>query len=401
MRIIIGIAIIVALGSCGTPAGLLASPSPDPTPSPEPEMVFYSIGDHFEAIIEVEAGAEVLWTWDDGETSSATHPVKAYADVSTDPVRDNKLLVRPWSALKGIDLCYDGGDGGWLPLDDDQGSGTEGLRLPGQAVVAIGNLGLAAPGLRWFAASHTGLYSLDFSGFELLEIIECYLATNLRDVGLEGLPALRRACFEDCDLRELDLSGCPALEDLRGALNAYGTIGFGGIGSEVWHICVRDNGQLADRYLFEDCSAFPNIRELYIWGDNQAGSIRIPSTGQGSVGILAARNAYESLDLRGALADETSFATVDFSDNQLVSVDIEGCDQITELNLSGNSLPQSEVDEILVALDALGRDGTGAPEWQRFSVSLAGGGNAAPSAQGLEAAERLRAKGWTVELNGP
>lgn len=128
-------------------------------------------------------------------------------------------------------------------------------------------------------------------------------------MNLANTPKLRRACFEDCDLGSLDLSQSPALEDLRGAMNQYRTNEFGHTGRRVWHICVRDNPQLTDQALFADLSPMPNLSELFICNDNQAGALRLPASSPS-----------------------------------------QGCIQVTELALENNQLDVSQVDGLLTTL---------------------------------------------------
>lgn len=59
-----------------------------------------------------------------------------------------------------------------------------------------------------------------------------------------------------------------------------------------------------------------------------------------------------------------------------------------------NALTQSAVDGLLVAFDEAGR------VTSTRVLNLGGGTNSTPSATGKEAADNLRAKGWTVTLNG-
>ncbi len=361
------------------------SDSPDPD-APE-EIVFTTVGSSFAPLIEVADGATIRWTWADGTTSAEANPSKDYDHPG---VRKNRLLVTPWSALKTIDIGYDGGDGGALSLDT--------YRNADQHVSEVENLDLARDGLVVWCSSYNNIPRLDFSGFRKLETIECFYSNALYRVNLDDTPALKRACFEDCDLIFLDLTGCPNLEDLRGAVNDYPTIVFGPSYPRLWHICVRDNGSvLTDRDLFATTTAFPAIRELFIWNDNQAGTLRVPATGAGRVEIAADGNGYTSADLTGALADETETGVVSLRDNRLASVNLAGCDQISTLNLGNNELPQDEVDSILDTLDGFGRP-TASDGGISFAVDLSGDGNAAPSAEGLIHVASLRTKGWTVTV---
>jgi hypothetical protein len=152
--------------------------------------------------------------------------------------------------------------------------------------------------------------------------------------------------------------------------------------------------------MFQDMSRFPNISELFIWNDNQSGSIRIPSSSTNrSISFLASGNYYTSLNLQGSLQQSNNIATVDFSSNLLTNVDITGCTQIINLNLQNNQLSQNEVDEILATLDSLGRSSNNIPSWTELYVNISGGGNQQPSQAGYTSALSLANKGWTVVSN--
>jgi plastocyanin len=352
------------------------------------EIVFTTLGASFAPMIEVDAGATVRWTWADGTTSAEANPSKDYGSPG---VRKNRLLVTPWSALTAIDIGYDGGDGGSLSY--------ERYRKEDQHVSAVENLDLARDGLVVWCSSYNNIPILDFSSFRKLETIECFYSNSLCSVNLADTPALKRACFEDCDLMSLDLTGCPNLEDLRGAVNDYPTIVFGPSYPRLWHICVRDNGgALTDRDIFGTTSAFPAIRELFIWNDNQAGTLRVPATGAGRVEIAADGNGYVSADFTGALADGTESGTVLLRNNRLTAVTLTGCDQICTLDLANNELPQGQVDSVLGALDGFGRP-TADDGGLTFAVDLSGSGNASPGADGESHASNLRARGWSVTVN--
>ena len=178
-------------------------------------------------------------------------------------------------------------------------------------------------------------------------------------------------------------------------MNAYPSIEFGTIGVQVWHICVRDNPQMTNQALFADMSRFPNLSELFIWNDNQAGALRIPASSPNShVALLADGNQYTSVDLTGALRNADSSATVSFRNNQLTRLTITGCVQITEMAIENNRLSADQVDSLLTTLDALGRSRTGTDPQTPLRVDFRG--NAAPGPTGRAAAARLAAKGWTI-----
>lgn len=350
-------------------------------------ITFITEGRSFSPYIQVAENAQITWTFADGTTSASNNPVKDYGSATT---RAATLVVSPWSALTRINIGYDAGDSGSNSIEF----------VADQHVSAVYNLNLVAPYLRQWCSSYNQITSLDFSNFTQLDTLECYLSRNLRTVNLTNTPELKRICFEDCDLLTLDVSQSPKLEDLRGAVNQNPTIEFGVIGDNVWHICIRDNPQFINRTMFQDMSQFPNISELFIWNDNQSGSIRIPSTNTSRrISLHASGNYYTSLNLQGSLQQSGSIATVDFSTNLLTNVNIAGCTQIINLNLQNNQLSQNEVDEILATLDSLGRNNNNIPSWTELYVNISGGGNQQPSQAGYASALSLSNKGWTVVTN--
>ncbi|KNY28326.1 PKD domain-containing protein [Pseudobacteroides cellulosolvens] len=269
-------------------------PTPLQTPLPTPAtgitegaITFITEGSVFAPVIQVTGDAQITWTFADGTTSSSNTPVKDYGSAGT---RTAALVVTPWSAVTRINIGYDAGDSGSSSIEF----------VPDQHVSAVYNVNLVAPYLRQWCSSYNQLTSLDFSNFTQLDTIECFLSRSLQSVNLTNTPELKRACFEDCDLLNLDVSQSPKLGDLRGAVNQYPSIEFGSVGESIWHICIRDNPQIAYQHLFQDMSGFPDIAELLIWNDNQAGSIRIPSTSRDrNISFYAGGNRYTNLNLQG------------------------------------------------------------------------------------------------------
>lgn len=349
-------------------------------------IIFTTEGSSFAPVITVSGNPSIQWIWADGTTSNSPTPNKNYGSPGT---RLNRLYVTPWSALQRINIGYDGGDGGSDQIE----------HVADQHVSAVRGLGHVAPYLAQWCSSYNLITSLDFRNFTNLDTIECFLSQSLRTVNLTNTPKLRRACFEDCNLASLDLSESPSLEDLRGAVNDFPTINFGNIGAHIWHICVRDNPQMTDRTIFADMAQFPTLSDLFIWNDNQTGSLRLPATHQTSnVSILADDNQYTSLDLSGALANAASTAVLSFRSNLLSTVNITGCAQITELYLENNQFGAATLDTLLATLDALGRSENNLPAGGQLRADLRG--NATPSATGLNHAQALAGKGWTVWVEG-
>lgn len=356
-----GVAVCVLLA-----ASILAGPAS------AQEIVFQGTGSSFAAILGVEAGATIEWTFADATTSNSATPTKDYG---TAAVRENRLKVTPWSALTAINIGYDGGDGGpnTIPFLDQQN------------VVAVTGLENVAPYLELWCSSCNPITSLDFSNFVSLTEIECFLCQSLTTVDLHNTPLLSRACFEDCALTALDLSESPSLADLRGALNNYTSITWGTTGADVWHICVRDNPQMTTN--LPDMSQFPVLSELFVWNDNQTGTLHPTSTSLTSV--MAFGNQYTAADFSGCFPAGRNGEVYVYG-NALASLDISNCPGLARLYAQGNNLDQSAIDGILETLDSFGTSGG--------VVDLTA--NAAPSSAGVAHALSLIGRSWTVNVEG-
>ncbi|NTV21945.1 MAG: hypothetical protein HGB03_00015 [Candidatus Yonathbacteria bacterium] len=345
----------------------------DPEGSTPEEVVFHTTGEAFSAILTVADGAVIEWTFHDGTTSSSASPTKNYG---TEGSRENRLTVTPWSALTEVNIGYDGGDDGTLPNP----------HLVQQNVTAVDGMEYMAPHLRVWASSQNPVTSLDFSNFISLHTIECFLCQQMTSVNLSNTPSLFRANFEDNNLAALDLSESPALEDLRGASNAYTEIVWGDVGENVWHICTRDNPQL--NVNFPVMSHFPLLEELWIWNDNQTGTLAPTSTVLRSV--QAYDNHYTAADFSG-LFPVGRAAEVNVNGNELTSLDVSDSPGIMWLYARDNDLGRDAVDAVLHELATVaGGHNSGVLDLR---------GNTAPSATGFADVAILQARGWTVSVD--
>lgn len=333
------------------------------------ELTFKTTGSSFAANLTVDSGATILWTFEDGTTSNSATPAKEYG---TTDVRVNRLKVTPWSALKIVNIGYDGGDGGTATTP----------YLSQQNVITVYGMNNIAPYLEQWTSSQNPLGTLDFSNFTSLKIIECFLCQSVTSVNLHNTPALERANFEDNNLSSLDLSESPSLADLRGALNSYPSIFWGSTGADVWHICIRDNPQMTA--ILPDLSQFPKLRELWIWNTNQSGTLRPAS--QNLASVIASGNHYTAADFSGAFPSG-QYGYIDVSNNNLTSLNIANSPGLATLNARYNVLSQTAVDGVLQQLDGFGTTGD--------SIDLRD--NAVPSSTGFLNIARLRSRGWTVE----
>jgi hypothetical protein len=342
------------------------------------EIIFYSNGSTFSPLISIQGDATIIWTFADSTTSSSLNPTKDYG---SELQRKNRLKVLPWSALKAINIGYDGSDGGSdsIPL------------LPSQKVSKVEHLRLVAPYLELWCSSYNLLDSLNFNDFINLATIECYKCVNLQFASFKNMPSLKRLCLEDNGLRDtLDISECASLEDLRVAINNFKDVKFSNSTEEIWHLCVRDNPKIENSSLFSHLENFPSLSVIYIWNSNQSGTFKLKKTITDEIFITAHDNSYSILDLSGALQKLTSWARVDFENNQLESVNVSGCKQIYKLNLRNNKLAPDSVDKVLRQVDEFGdvkyTD-------YRF-VDLRD--NSLPTNIGLVHKANLEARGWTV-----
>ena len=298
--------------------------------------LFWTQGGIFspELSVDEDALGSLLWTWSDA-TASTNYP-EASKDFGSAAERLQLLDVQPPEALTAINLGFDASDGGEAtPLSNREPQQVSAILFP-----------QPLPALRYFAASGNPLTNtLDFRGAPNLEAVECFETFTLRHVVLTNLPNLKRVCLEDADLQELDLSGNPALEDLRGALNAYTEIRVDrGTGPNIWHWCTRDNPQLIQS--FQDIMTnFFALRELFIWNDNQSGFLAPVSTNLQY--LYADDNRFTSIDLTG----KNTLIECLVSGNQLTNLVLDGCSALQLLDAHENRLGTAQLDAILAFLD--------------------------------------------------
>lgn len=338
------------------------------TPSDMIDII--TAGASFNPVIELEGNAVVEWIFDDGTTSSSSTPDKNYGSPG---VRHNLMKITPWSALVGLNLGYDGMDGGYGDF----------AMVDKQNVLEINNLTLAGSSLKYICAAYSPLSELDLREFPDLEFIELLACQNLSSVLLGTHNNLERLCVEDCNLSDLNISGCPVLKDFRAALNRFPAIVWGASGSELWHICVRSNPQFeAD---IPAMTQFPLLQELLIWDCNQTGNFECHSSVIKR--ISANDNKYSDVDLTGC----TGLLTLELSGNILTQLDIGAASSLGDVDFSNCSLSQSLTDYVLQTIDGAGLS--------NGVLDLAG--NSAPSASGMVHYNNLRNRGWTVTITDP
>lgn len=342
-------------------------------PAPEASITFVTTGSSFSPIITVTDNPEIQWVFGDGSTSDSTSPSVNFGSKGT---RTNTLVVTPWSAVTKINIGYDGSDGGVTPGPDTI------EKLEQQNVIAVNGLENIAPYLQVWASSSNPITSLDFSDFTALHTIECFYCKPLATIELHNVPSLTRLCLENCNISYLDLSEAPSLADFRGASQRSSTytINWGTTGTNIWHVCVRDNPQMNGTF---PVNQFPLLKDLYIWNGNQSGTLHITSTNLKNV--LLANNYYTAANFSGCFPAGRE-CTVNISSNRLTSIDISSDPGLLYLDLSYNLLNQTEVDGVLQTLDS----------YNTNDGSLCLTKNAVPSIKGIECAINLTTRGWKV-----
>lgn len=338
------------------PVTVRVSPDPVVPVEPEPELdhiEFDTIGSTFAPIITVEGTPDILWTFSDNTTSTAVNPSINFGSAA---FRTQKLTVTPWSALKWINIGFDGSDGGETP------GGSNLAALAQQNVRDVRGLANAVGLVKW-ASKGNPIRSLNFSNNTALTIIECYMCTSLTSVNLANVSGLKRLCVENCKLLSLDLSHNLLLEDLRSA--SQGNITFSiNWGTELfpnlWHICSRSNPHMTTTF---PMSQFPALVELIMWNTSQSGTLD--------------------------LSANPLLSWAQCSQNELTAINVTNCTVLDDLFANNNLLSESSLDELLQQLDTLGVN----------NGDLNISGNAAPSATGLTHITSLQARGWTIITN--
>lgn len=335
--------------------------------SSEP-IIFTTINSTFAPSINVTGSPEVLWIFGDGSTSTSLEP---NVNFGSEALRNNSLLVTPWSAVTQINLGYDGKDEG----EDYNGNNV--LLKPCQYVFAVYGLDNVRDSLEVFAAAYCPVTSLNFNDFTNLKSIECYCA-GLTSISLNNTPSLERLCVESNFLETIDLTGSPSLLELRcaGQHNRLKQIIWM---DEIkcWHICIHSNPSLESKVPIEK---FNNVTELLTYDTNQTGEyklhtkrLRLAWDGEGR------ENSWTSFNISGCVPANTN-AYVYLSDCNYTHLDISDCKDINNLRAQNNSFNQTVVDKVLqdMYIESIVYDENPRYLWLY--------GNAAPSAAGIQAA---------------
>lgn len=341
--------------------------------TPPDEVSFVSTLATFSPVLIVKEGTSVLWSFADGTTSSSPRPRKNYGKAG---VYLNRLKVTPWSGLEIVNLGYDGSDGGCNSIE----------QVPNQGIAGVNNMHLMASYLRKWCSSYSPIQSLDFNGYANLDTIECFYSTHLVSVSLQRTHNLSRICFENSRLRSIDLSDSLALADFRLAGNQIVSINWGKTGEYLWHLCSHHHpdGRNSNYPTF---SNFPNLKELWIWNNNLAGSLVVTSTHLTSA--LVHNNKFTSACFTGCFPDYCTDGEINISSNQLRKLEIADNPGLIRLFAHNNHLRPSTVESILQILDSFDR--------HNGMVDLSA--NSVPTLQGQIYANNLRNKGWLVKVD--
>ena len=338
---------------------------------------FDTSGELFQPAVYCDVGTpqEFLWSWSDGTTSS-DFPIASVSFGAAAP-RSHNLKVYPPDILTVINLGFDGSDGGeTTPLSN---------RPPQEVTSAYFPFPLTS--LRYWASSYNPIgNTLDFTGFTLLESIECFHCSNLENVVVTKLPSLKRVCFEQCNLHELDLTGDPNLEDLRAALNSFASIKVGGgTGPKIWHFCTRENFNITQDFQ-QIMTNFYSLREPWIWHNNQSGALKFVSTNLTDVETWG--NYYTFADFSG----QTNLQICWVHNNLITNLLISGCVALQNLQAQNNQLSSAVLDGLLSELD------NACPDLSYVDLTM----NAEfPSAVGFNHYSNLTNRGVTVYVDWP
>lgn len=342
------------------------------------EIIFHSNGSSFSPVIVLQAAAEVLWTWDDNTTSNSTKPVKDYGSAK---LRVNKLKVTPWSSVRRINIGYTAEDDGSLLIE----------RVADQKVSLVENLHLVAPNLIEWCSSYNMLSDLDFSNFINIETIELF-RSNLNNLSIANTPNLKRLCFEIGKINTLDLTTSNSIEDLRGANNRLPSIAFQENVPNIWHICVHHNPFISKTFFNDNMYKFPAIAELLIDYSFQEGPLIIEESSKTrNARIRGYNNKYTSIDFHNCLKEPFLKARIQMQNNEITTVNIDGCVQINDLDLNNNRLQTSEIDKILKQVN----------DYNTYYGSIDLRNNQPPSAIGINYINSLKLRGWEIQTDPP
>ena len=172
-----------------------------------------------------------------------------------------------------------------------------------------------------------------------------------------------RVCFENNAIAgQIDTTGCTNLRDFRAAWNyRWNPNAFTNViftpesASNIFHLCMRDEPQLAPHWLEQNATNFPSLKELIFWNTGQTGAVNLNYT---------TNLTYVQLD----------------KDPQIVAVQFTNCPNLQYLTVSNCYLSSNAMEQILASLWANSLQAlTAAPAGDNYAiVALNGNGPTTP-----------------------
>ena len=186
------------------------------------------------------------------------------------------------------------------------------------------------------------------------------------------------------------------LETVVGGANLTGTIYWTPSFSESFSLDA-DGNNYDFTYNFED--AIPHTVLLCVNNPSQLQDFEL---GFGPGDTVSLNNAialngldeWDSDDMNIYSLDLTGLSSIDelyHCCSVLTHINITGCSNLLDVDLTDNALTEASIDHVLISLDNYGLS--------NGFVYLAGGTNSIPSAAGLAAKTSLEGKGWYVQVN--
>jgi len=369
-----------------------------PPPVPDLRVRIVTSGATFEPLFRLTSGGTIITEFSDETTSNETTYSKNFG---TAEERTQYVTATPATSLDQINFGYDGVDGGdrYFPYQ---------YHRDPTDVLGVTNVSVGAPRLRFFSANNSPIETIDLSGCTLLEACECYYAYEAATANFTGCVSLKRVCFETGNLRSLDVSDALAIEDVRGrgqgihaapgqARDFRVTLGNC---SAMWHLCLgsQESGGhvLGIEALATGEIALPALEQWWLFDGHLATlsggvysylplALNIPNPTLQS--ILASGCNHTSFSAENIHWNPAANTELSLANNPLQSIDLTGCADVHDVDLSNCNLTQAQVDYALGIFAGGTYDGG--------TINLTG--NAAPSAEvGLVHVATLRARGRTV-----
>jgi hypothetical protein len=186
------------------------------------------------------------------------------------------------------------------------------------------------------------------------------------------------------------------LETVVGGANLTGTIYWTPSFSESFSLDA-DGNDYDFTYNFED--AIPHTVLLCVNNPSQLQDFELgfgpgDTTSLNNAIALNGLNEWDSDDMNIYSLDLTGLSSIDelyHCCSVLTHINITGCANLFDVDLTDNTLTEASIDHVLISLDNYGLS--------NGYLYLNFGTNAVPSAAGLAAKTSLEGKGWIVQVN--